>query len=70
MRLGSTGRHSYNALVHFWLLAELSYAFGGDIDMAFSPAKDNTDPRVFDSVSLPALQPSGLINRLAFAVSF
>ncbi len=70
VRIGSAGGPSNDRHVRFWLLAELGYGFAGDMDMSYAPEEDDEDPRVYGSVDLPPVQPSGLINRLALAVTF
>ncbi|MBW2458067.1 MAG: hypothetical protein JRI68_26415, partial [Deltaproteobacteria bacterium] len=49
---------------------ELGYGFAGAVDMNYSPEEDDDDPRVYGSVDLPPVRPSGLINRLAVALTF
>ncbi len=70
VRIGSAGGPSNDRAVRFWLLAELGYGFAGKMDMAFSPEEDEDDPRIYGAVDLPSMRPSGLVNRLALALSF
>jgi hypothetical protein len=68
-RLGSAGR-SDAPLARFWLSAEAGYAFAKAIDLRLSPAVDGDDPQAYGSVTLPSFQPRGVVNRIAFVVSF
>jgi hypothetical protein len=58
--------------VGFWLLAEVGYAFAGDIDMLFSPdvEEEEDEARRLASIALPALDPSGVTTRVGLALSF
>jgi hypothetical protein len=67
--LGSAGPVEDPA-VSFWLLAEGGYSLSGAMDMAFTPALDDDDPRQVGAIELPALQPSGGTARFAFTLSF
>ena len=54
----------------FWFTGELGYGFAGQSDMVFAPEADAEDPRKYGSITLPGLRPSGVLGRLAVAVSF
>ena len=54
----------------FWFTGELGYGFAGQSAMSFAPEADAADPSKYGSIMLPALRPSGVLGRLAVAVSF
>lgn len=54
----------------FWFTGELGYGFAGQSDMVFAPEADAEDPRKYGTIMLPALRPSGVLGRIAVAVSF
>jgi hypothetical protein len=56
--------------VSFWLLVEAGYSFSGEMDLAMAPPEDDSDPRQFGILQMPALDASGAVTRLAFALSF
>ncbi len=53
-----------------WILVEGGYAFAGSATMTYSPIEDPNDARQFGSVNLPPLRASGVVSRLAIAMSF
>ncbi|MBW2457490.1 MAG: hypothetical protein JRI68_23485, partial [Deltaproteobacteria bacterium] len=59
VRIGSAGGPPNDRHVRFWLLAELGYGFAGAVDMSYGPEEDDEDPRVYGSVDLPPVRPSG-----------
>lgn len=54
----------------FWLTTEFGYSFATSADMVFSPLEDETDPRTYGSVTLPALRLAGPFGKFAFATTF
>lgn len=67
--LGAAGDEDWPA-ARFWLVGEIGYAFAGEAEMRFSPEADQDDPRQFGEIELPGLRTAGVVNRLAFAVTF
>lgn len=67
--LAAVGDREWPA-ARFWLTGELGYAFAGEAAMRFTPEEDEDDPRRFGEVELPGLRPSGVVSRIALAITF